>query len=176
MIAWLNPAALAGLAALAIPIVIHLLRRHHASRVLFPTLRFVHPSRAAAIRLRRVADPWLLLIRLATLSLAVCALAQPVVLTPMRLDAWNARVARATVVDTSESLRLHGAEAAAREAADAEAAGGVVSHTIQTADLRAGVQQATAWLASAPPARREIVLVSDFQAGAVTSADFAGVP
>lgn len=176
MIAWLNPAALAGLAALAVPVLIHLLRQHRASRVPFPSLRFVHPSRSAAIRLRRTADPWLLLIRLAVLGLAAVALAQPVVLTSSRLEAWNARTARAIVVDTSESMRLHGAESAAREAFEAESRTAFATARIETADLRAGVEQAAAWLSQAPPALREIVIVSDFQAGALTTADLARVP
>lgn len=175
MIAWLNPAALAGLAVLAIPVVIHLLRRHQAARMMFPSLRFVHPARTAALRLRRVSDPWLLLIRLAILALAAAAAAQPVLLTPFRLSAWNARVARAIVVDTSDSMRLHGAEPAAREAADAESRGTAAVTRIETADLDAGVARATAWLAGAPPAQREIVIVSDFQAGAVP-VRFADVP
>jgi hypothetical protein len=175
MIAWLNPAALAGLAVLAIPVVIHLLRRHQAARMMFPSLRFVHPARTAALRLRRVSDPWLLLVRLAILALAAAAAAQPVMLTPFRLSAWNARVARAIVVDTSDSMRLHGAEPAAREAADAESRGAAAVTRIETADLDAGVARAAAWLAGAPPARREIVIISDFQAGAVPANRFAGV-
>ena len=45
---WLNPLALAGLAAAALPVIIHLLKRHRATRVPFPTLRFMTDSRAAA--------------------------------------------------------------------------------------------------------------------------------
>jgi hypothetical protein len=163
VIAWLNPAALAGLSVLAIPILIHLLRQHRASRVVFPSLRFVHSSRTAAVRLRSIADPWLLLLRLAALALAVFALAEPMVVTPSRLSAWNARVARAVVVDTSESMRLLGAESAAREAAGAEMQSAFSARRFESADLDAALEQAAAWLATAPPARRELVLVSDFQ-------------
>lgn len=176
MIAWLNPAALAGLGALAIPVLIHLLRQHRAARVLFPSLRFVHPSHTAAVRLRRVSDPWLLLVRLTALALAACALAQPVVLTPARLAAWNARTARAIVIDTSDSMARSGAARAAMEAADAEAASAFAVRRFETADLRAGVEQAAAWLAAAPPATREVVILSDFQHGALTRADLAEVP
>ena len=56
MIHWLNPAALAGLALLALPILIHLLRTRQAERIPFPSLRFVLPSETAAVRLRLPAD------------------------------------------------------------------------------------------------------------------------
>lgn len=176
MIAWLNPAALAGLAALALPILIHWLRQHRASRVPFPSLRFVHPSRTAAVRLRQVSDPWLLLVRLAVLALAALALAQPVVLTPPRLAAWNARTARAIVVDTSDSMTRDAAQSAAREVADAETASAFAARRFETTDLRAGLKQAAAWAATAPPAVREIVVISDFQSGALGRGDLSVIP
>ena len=52
MIGWLNPAALWALPLAAVPVIIHLLRTHHARRVAFPSLRFVPPSRTAAVRMR----------------------------------------------------------------------------------------------------------------------------
>ena len=101
MIAWLNPGALVGLAVLAGPVLVHLLLRHRAARILFPSLRFVRASRTAAVRLRPPSDWLLLALRLATLGLAVLALAQPLLLAPARVAAWNARLARAVVVDVS---------------------------------------------------------------------------
>ena len=50
MIHWLNPSALAGLALLGLPILIHLLRTRQAERIPFPSLRFVVPSETAAVR------------------------------------------------------------------------------------------------------------------------------
>jgi hypothetical protein len=172
VIAWLNPWAFAGLAVLASPILIHLLRRHRAPRVVFPSLRFVHPARTAAARMRALSDPWLLLLRMAVLAAAVCALAQPVFLTSSRVSAWNARVARAVVVDTSDSLRLLDAEGAAREAAQSETDTAFVARRIESAAL----QEAAAWLATAPPARRELVIVSDFQNGVLDRVSAADVP
>ena len=176
MIAWLNPAAFAGLAAVILPVLIHLLRQHRAARVPFPSLRFVQPSRSAAVRFRRIRDPWLLLVRAGIIAAAACALAQPVVLTPARLETWNARVARAIVVDTSDSLRLRGADRGAREAADAESVGTASLRRFETRDVRDGVRAATAWLATAPPARREIVVISDWQPGTFTHKEAVGVP
>ena len=64
---WLNPLALAGLAAAALPVIIHLLKRHRAVRVPFPTLRFLTDSRAAAVRIRSLSDPLLLIVRVAAI-------------------------------------------------------------------------------------------------------------
>ena len=104
MIHWLNPAALAGLALLALPILIHLLRTRQAERIPFPSLRFVLPSETAAVRLRLPADWLLLLVRLAIVAAAVTAVAGPVIVTPSRVRAWNARTARAVIVDTSAGI------------------------------------------------------------------------
>jgi hypothetical protein len=176
MIVWLNPMALAGIGVAAVPILIHLLRQHRAERIPFPSVRFIHPSRTAAVRLRRVQDPWLLLVRVAILAAAACALAQPVMLTPARLAAWNAKVSRAVVVDTSGSMRLHGAEAAAREAATAEVHSASSAVRFDVTNLGDGLRQATVWLATAPPGRREVVIVSDFQADALRLLDLRNLP
>jgi hypothetical protein len=173
MIAWLNPGALAGLAAMAGPVIVHLLQRRRAARLPFPSLRFVHPGRSVASRVFRIDDPWLLALRMAIVGLAASALAQPVLMLPGRVDGWNARTARAIVVDTSDSMRLFAAEAAAAEAADGEARSAAYSFRIEGRDPGEGIRRAVAWLQSAPPARREIVLVSDMQAGSL-GRDIAG--
>ena len=174
MIAWLNPAAFAALALLAGPVLVHLLLRHRAERVLFPSLRFVRPSRTAAVRLRLPSDVGLLLLRLAIVALAVAALAQPLLLAGPRLDAWNGRLARATVVDVSGSMSTARSEAV--DAARAAEQGTIVAIRIDAAELRSGVRQAVERLAASPPARREIVVVSDFQRGALSHADLDAVP
>jgi hypothetical protein len=43
-------------------------------------------------------------------------------------------------------------------------------------DLRDGIRRAVAWLDAAPPARRELTIVSPFAIGSVTAADIAGIP
>jgi aerotolerance regulator-like protein len=176
MIAWLNPAALAGLALLAGPVLVHLLLRHRADRVPFPSLRFVRPSRTAAVRVRLPSDLALLLLRMAIVALAVVALAQPLLLARPRLAAWNARMARAIVLDVSDSMKTSGALAEAAGAAKDEGQGAVFAARIDAPELRLGVLQAVEQLATAPPARREIVVVSDFQRGALARADLETVP
>jgi hypothetical protein len=174
MIAWQSAAAFVALVALAGPVLVHLLRRRRASRVAFPTVRFVEPSFSRAVRLRLPGDPGLLALRLAIVALAVCAAAQPVFVTPARLRGWNARIARAIVVDASGSM------AASRAEADREASLETRSATtavrVETADLGDGIRRAAAALIPAPPARREIVVLSDFQEGALDERMIGAVP
>jgi hypothetical protein len=74
---WLNPLALFALAALAAPILIHILVQRRAERLSFPTLRFLQPTRLAAIRRHLLEDVGLLAVRAAILATAVAALARP---------------------------------------------------------------------------------------------------
>ena len=129
---WRNPAAWFGLAALAIPIAVHLLARTRAHVVRFPSLRFIAVSRLAARKRRKLTDLALLALRLAALTLAVAACADPVWLTASRRAAWGARVSRAVVLDTSASMARAGSAAAAASVAGA------------SAGRRAGHQEASA--------------------------------
>ena len=68
---WLNPLAWFAVAAIAVPVLVHLLAHRRAPRVPFPTLRFVQPTRLAAIRRRALEDRALLAIRSAIVIAAV---------------------------------------------------------------------------------------------------------
>jgi len=92
---WLFPAAAIGLIAIAAPIVVHVLVRQRATRVPFPTLRFIQPHRLASVRRRALEDAALLTLRAAILAGAVAAVAGPFLITAARLRAWNARIVRA---------------------------------------------------------------------------------
>ncbi|HYM22376.1 MAG TPA: hypothetical protein VEU08_04185, partial [Vicinamibacterales bacterium] len=72
-----------------------------AERVPFPTLRFIQPSRLAAMRRHLLADLPLLAVRLLILACAAAALAGPLVVTPRRAAAWNARL-QSVVVEGPE--------------------------------------------------------------------------
>jgi hypothetical protein len=174
VIVWSNPVALAGLMLLSGPVVVHLLLRHRAPRIRFPSLRFVRASRPAAVRLRLPSDTVLLLIRLAIVALAVCALAQPLLFTRARASAWNARTARAVVVDSSESMRP--LESLSAEAARAERGSAAFTFEIADGDLGKGMLRAADALRHAPPARGEIVVVSDFQWGSIRPSDLKMIP
>ena len=181
MIGWTNPAALWGLVIAAAPVIIHLLRRHRAERVPFPSLRFVRPAESSAVRLRWPSDPWLLVLRVAALGLAVCAIAGPIVLTQTRVAGWNAITARAIVVDSSASMTVPDADGAiparlADEAAQAEARGDGYSVRVDAANVGDGLRQAIGWLSTSPPARREIVIVTDAQRGTLDEGAVRRVP
>ena len=94
---WLNAAAAIGLAALAAPILIHVLARHRAPRQPFPTLRFINPHPLAAVRRHLVEDFVLLAVRLLVLAAAVAAAAGPFIISASRMRAWEARTIRADV-------------------------------------------------------------------------------
>ncbi len=172
MIVWTIPAALAGLTLLIGPLLVHMLLRRHARRVLFPTTRFVHATRAAAVRFRRPADPGLLVLRMAIVAASVLAAAQPILLARWRTDRWNGRVDRAVVIDTSASMAN---PAEADRLADQELHA-FASAKFPSADLDEAIERASQWLEHAPPARREIVVISDFQRGAIGDHSFDSVP
>ncbi len=178
MIGWQNPAAFWALLVLAAPILIHLLRRHRAVRVPFPSLRFVPSAQVSATRIRRLSDPLLLALRLGALAMAVIALARPVLVTSSRVNGWNASTARALVVDVSASMRADGGDRArqADEMAEAEAVTATYARRFDVATIRDGLARAAAWLETTPPSRREIVVISDVQRGAIDAPSIASVP
>ena len=170
---WLNPLALAGLAAAALPVIIHLLKRQRATRVPFPTLRFLTDSPAAAVKLRSLSDPLLLVLRVAAIAAAVLAAAQPDVVTSWQRARDDRRLARAIVVDTSSSTN---ALAPARE--EAVALERRVDAVVELRSDRVGVSlcRAARALLDGPVARHEIVVISDFQHGTINDAEIACVP
>ena len=168
---WLLPAAFAGLLALGGPLLVHLLRRQRARTLRVPTVRFIPALDQSIVRIRTPADGWLLLLRMAIVACAALALARPLLLTEARAAGWREAIARVVVVDVSESSGA----AAAAEAADVELQSADVAHRIGAIDLAPALRRAAAWLESAPPARREIVVLSDFQRGVLEAADVDAV-
>jgi hypothetical protein len=170
---WLNPLAWLGLIVLVAPILIHILVHRRAERFAFPTLRFVQPTRLAAIRRHVLENLPLLIVRAGILAAAVGALAGPLLLTSARRQAWNARTVRATVEDRG----VVGAELAPHSEVDQDRSLPVFrSQTFETPDLRDGVRRATAWLATAPPARRELLISASLAMGSISQADLRAVP
>src|SRR5258705_10321314 len=74
---FLAPAFLLGLAALAIPVFIHLIQRERRRVVEFPSLMFVRRIPYQSVRRRRIRHWWLLLMRAAAIALLVAAFARP---------------------------------------------------------------------------------------------------
>ena len=169
---WLYPAALAGLLAVAGPIAVHMLRRRQARRILVPSVRFVPGADESAVRFRSVSDLALLGVRAAIIACAALALAQPLFLIESRTAAWADRTARVVIADTSDSAR----GAVTRDAIAAESLSADPAVAIETTEIGPSLDRATAWLATAPPARREIVVLSDFQRGSLTDEAVSRVP
>jgi aerotolerance regulator-like protein len=176
---WQNPWAWLGLLTVALPVLIHLLARRSARVQPFPTLRFLETSRLLPTRRTRLQDVLLLSLRVTILAAAVSALAQP--LFPARRQARDSSraLARVVVVDTSLSMVRRtrtgerALEAARREARTLE--GADLNVLLETGSPARALAGAVAWLGN-QPARREVVIVSDFQLGTIESADLANLP
>jgi hypothetical protein len=118
---FLTPLFLVGLAALAIPVVIHLIQRERKHVVAFPSLMFVRRIPYQSVRRRRIRHWPLLLLRMAALALIVAAFARPFFWQSGggAIDASSAREV-VILLDQSYSMaygeRWERARAAARDA------------------------------------------------------------
>ena len=161
---WASPWAWWGLAALAVPIAVHLLTRAQPTPLPFPTLRFLRQATSTAVRRRAIKDRALLAVRLGILAAVVAALAQP---TTNRIGAGaTAPVVRAVVLDTSEGAPVENDRIARLTPAAAE------SVTIATPRLAPGIVRAANWLAERG-GRAELVVVSAFRRGDLEASDLA---
>jgi len=120
--AFLAPLFLAGLAALAIPVLIHLIQRERKNVVRFPSLMFVRRIPYSSIRRRRIHNWALLLLRLAALALIIAAFARPFLRSTKLVAAAGGAREVIVLLDRSYSMG-HGDqwERAKRAAADAVA-------------------------------------------------------
>src|SRR3954468_6786634 len=74
---FLTPLFLAGLGAIAIPVLIHLIQREKKRVIEFPSLMFVRRIPYQSVRRRRIRHWALLLLRAAAIALIVAAFARP---------------------------------------------------------------------------------------------------
>jgi hypothetical protein len=177
---WLNAWAWIGLAAVAVPVLVHLLARRQARPLPFPTLRFLGAPRTVLARRDRLSDIALLVVRIGIVTAAVAALAQPHVLTPERRETLDATLARAIIVDASPSMARSSTaggtalEVARREAQRLAAETPAISVRESTSIARE-IEGQRAWL-NTQSGRRELVVISDFQTGAISAADLVALP
>src|SRR5215207_8854920 len=75
--AFLTPFFLVGLAAIAIPVLVHLVQREKKRVIEFPSLMFVRRIPYQSVRRRRIRHWALLLLRAAAIALIVAAFARP---------------------------------------------------------------------------------------------------
>jgi len=100
---FLAPLFFAGAAALAVPLYLHLLRRHTSTPQPFSSLMFFEPRTQSSIRHRRLRYLLLLALRLALLALLVFAFADPFINRPAASATANKLLV--LVVDNSFSMR-----------------------------------------------------------------------
>ncbi|MBY0231063.1 MAG: BatA domain-containing protein, partial [Gemmataceae bacterium] len=72
---FLHPYLLAGLAACAVPVALHLLMRQKPKRLVFPAFRFLLQKKNANQRRMKLQNLLLMLLRVAVLAFLVLALA-----------------------------------------------------------------------------------------------------
>jgi hypothetical protein len=190
---------LAGMAALAVPVAVHLLRSRKFRRADLGTLRFLRQAIEESARWQKLREKLLLLARLLAIALLTLLFARPYL--PSRVDATNASADTVVLLDRSGSTRGQslGSRASKRllqEAKSMVAAlpdsasvtmaefAGTVQETDAYADEAAGggtdYAGALRWAADrlrlSPAPRKEIVLVTDLQAKGLPSSPIADWP
>ena len=116
---FLNPFFLLGLAALAAPVLVHLVRRTRARQVEFPALYFVRQVPQRTIRRRTLRDLLLLALRCLALLLVVFAFARPYFTSAGRAAEREGTRSTVVVLDASLSMRRAGLFEEAKRRADA---------------------------------------------------------
>src|SRR5262252_10474204 len=104
MLSFLSPLFLAGAAAAAVPIVLHLLKREPEARVKFSTVKLLKRAPVEHTEKHRLRELLLLALRVAALVLLAFAFARPF------MPAGQAATTSVTVIalDTSYSLSAPG--------------------------------------------------------------------
>jgi len=108
-----NPVYLAGLLAMASPVIIHLLAKRRAAEVMFPAFRFLRFTVDRTSSRRRLEELLLLALRAAALGTAALALSQPVILA---IGAGRQQ-AMVVILDNSLSMQQDASGQSAWEAA-----------------------------------------------------------
>jgi hypothetical protein len=110
-ISFLNPAMLAGLAAIAAPIILHLLNRQRFRIVHWGAMMFLRQSLAKARRRLRFQHLLLMLVRILILAFLALALARPLVKTAFTAYLGHSRTDLVLVLDSSFSTGYVAGEA-----------------------------------------------------------------
>ncbi|HEX9108098.1 MAG TPA: BatA domain-containing protein, partial [Longimicrobiales bacterium] len=123
-LSFLAPAFLIGLAAVGVPLLIHLVQRERKRVLPFPSLMFLERLPYRSVRRRRVRHPLLLLLRSLALVLLAAAFARPLLTRSSALPrlAGGAREV-VLLLDRSYSMGYAGRWSAARAAASRVLAG-----------------------------------------------------
>src|SRR3954463_4267485 len=129
--AFLNPIMLFGLAAVSVPIIIHLLNRRKFQKVVWAAMRFLKLSVEQNQRRMRIEDLILLVLRCLLLALLALALARPALMSNSQAFFGKSKVTAVIIGDNSLSMgvsdgtrtRFDKARDAALQAVDSMPAG-----------------------------------------------------
>ncbi|HYP28858.1 MAG TPA: VWA domain-containing protein [Blastocatellia bacterium] len=129
--AFLNPLFLLGVAAAAIPILVHLVRKTRARKVEFASLMFLRRIEQKTVRKRKLRNLALLALRCLALLLLALAFARPYFPSQSSSASTGDRASVVILLDTSYSMRysdvFESARAAARDAINGAGAGAQVA-------------------------------------------------
>ena len=106
-LSWINPLYLLASLLLVIPVLIHLIQRHRAEGIKFPSLMFLQQIRLHEKRQFRIRHWWLMLLRCLLLFLIVLAFARPFL--DQSIDSGNLQPGSrdsVIVLDRSYSMQL----------------------------------------------------------------------
>ncbi len=104
----LYPLFLAGIAAVALPILLHMIRRHTRERVPFSSLMFLRPTLPRFRSRSRLEHVLLLIVRCAVLCLLAFAFARPFLRQPAAASLADAGRRVVLLIDTSASMQRPG--------------------------------------------------------------------
>jgi hypothetical protein len=105
---FLYPLFLAGVAAIAVPIVLHMIRRHTRARVTFSSLMFLHTTMPRFKSRSRLEHIPLLILRCLIVCLLAFAFARPFLVRPATVGEAQPGGRIALLIDTSASMRRAG--------------------------------------------------------------------
>lgn len=148
---FLNPLLLFGLAAVSVPIIIHLLNRRKFHKVVWAAMRFLQTSVEQNQRRMRIEDMILLLLRCALIALLALALARPAFKSASTDLLGQSKVTAVLVLDNSASMgmsdgavtRFELAKKAAEQALDTMPGGSAVAVFLASDIANAAIPEPT---------------------------------
>lgn len=163
---FLNPILLGGLAAIAVPIIIHLLNRRKFQKVVWAAMRFLKDSVEQNQRRMRIEDMILLALRCLLVALLALALARPAFLSKATDIFGQSKVTGVIVLDNSYSMgvsdgtmtRFDKAREAALEALDSMPVGSATAVLLASDIVQGAIPEPTFDLSLARKVIREAPL------------------
>ena len=163
---FLNPIMLAGLAAVSVPIIIHLLNRRKFRKVTWAAMRFLQNAIEQNQRRMRIEDMILLALRCLLLAFLALALARPAILSDASAVFGQSKVTGVIILDNSMSMgmsdgtgtRFEKARRAAEQALDSMPSGSATAVLLASDVVQAVIPEPTFDLNLARKALREAPL------------------